>query len=388
MPNRLATLSRTDFVAQLNARVEAPFMFSFGMFGLAVFIVTLALRRAGRADLTRRYSLFWVWCLSMPGATLLAPILVPPTLIEYALRIAAWMFALALLAWLAARILRVSPLIASAAITTLLVLAATVPPQTMLKDACLSGYVVSGIRFYGIGNEFLGILLGLLLTASFAWLDDSGEQASGPVSRARRTALLAIWIPVGLVCGWPGLGANAGSLIATSAGFGIGWLMLCGLRPKLWHWLAAVATGLALAFAFGALDAALSPHGAASHAGAAIQASVRGRGASYLVEIAARKVGMNAALFHAPWTLFAGGLLIAVSAVSWAALKGTIQDVLSRRPWTARGLTAVAAAGIASLIFKDSGVVSLAFLAGAAFVSLVYCIANEPADDAGSSARA
>jgi hypothetical protein len=371
---RLAVPARIDFIAQLNASVEAPLMFALGMVGLAVFAVTIALRRAGRPDLTRRYALFWIWGLSLPAAALLAPILAPPTVLEYGLRVVGWMCALAAIEWVAARLLRLSPLVVCAAITTLLILIGTIPPQDLLKDATLSGYSVSGIRYYGIGNEFLGIMLGMVLMASFAWLDDAGEPADGPASLARRAVLAAIWILVGLICGLPWLGANAGSLIATCAGFGIGWLLLTGRHPKLMHWLAAVATGLGLAFAFSALDAALSAHGAASHAGAAIQASAGGRGIAYLGEIAARKISMNLSLFVAPWTLFAGGLLVAVIAASWAVLKAGVLEFLNRRPWTTRGLTAVAAAGVASVLFKDSGIVSLAFLAGAAFVSLVYCI--------------
>jgi hypothetical protein len=178
-----------------------------------------------------------------------------------------------------------------------------------------------------------------------------------------------------LLLGWPGLGANAGSLAATGAGFGVGAAILRGKRPTVRLALGCIAAGLLLAFAFSALDAALAESGGVSHSGAAIRAASTGRGPGYLAEIVTRKIGMNLRLLVSPWILMAAAVIVGTMLAARALIGETLKRVLQQRPWTARGWAAIAAAAGAALVFKDSGVVTVAFLlGGACLILLYYCL--------------
>ena len=102
--------------------------------------------------------------LFLPAALLLAPILIPPTLWEYALRIVAWQFGLAFFALALARISRCNLPVTVALTNIALILGDILTGQNLLKDSLLSGYALSGIRYYGIGNEYLGVVLAFALT--------------------------------------------------------------------------------------------------------------------------------------------------------------------------------------------------------------------------------
>lgn len=428
-PERVAAVARLDYLTTLNDRTLKQAMPFLVTACLLVGLAGVTVRRRWGVRVARRFAPALIVVQNLPAALLLAPILVPPTLFEYVLRILAWMVGLALLSYLAARLLRLSPTVAAALITILLATGDLLTGQALLKDSLLSGYPLSGIRYYGIGNEYLGIVLGLALAASFATLDDREKQqttvntadteknrektqpqkdteahgksednlaadgrgytwiqngndvtVSQPLSVAAVFAL--VWIVLAAVFGWPGLGANAGSLVATGAGFGVGIALLRGRRPTFLFGLLCALGGLGLAFAFGALEAWLAGRngmtaGASSHLGAAMQAASDERGPGYLAQIALRKVAMNVRLLTTPWFLAAAAGVALVVVAMRALLGAALQTLLALRVWTRRGLTATLAAILASLVFKDSGVVTVAFLVGAQCAILLYYALTE-----------
>ena len=52
---------------------------------------------------------------------------------------------------------------------------------TLVSQSVLSAYALAGIRFYGIGNEYMGLLLGgALLAAATTRMTPPGRQADPP----------------------------------------------------------------------------------------------------------------------------------------------------------------------------------------------------------------
>lgn len=371
---RLALLAQADFVALLNAQAMTRVMVPLGGLCLLLTLLAFTARRCWGAQAGRRGAPVLILALNLPLALLFAPILVPPTLLEYGLRIAAWMGGLTVVCYGLARVTRLQPPVGAALLCLVAVTTDTLLGQTLMKQSLLSGYALSGIRYYGVGNEYLGVLLGLTLAGGFAWLDDSDvplPSSLSPGSARRSQILMAVWIGLALLLGWPGLGANAGSLIVSAAGFGIGMVILSGRKPHPWLGIAWSLAGLALAFLFGALDARFA--GAeSSHAGAALTAASQGRGMAYLVEIALRKLAMNLRLLQSPFLLLGATVVALIFLAAWRLLSPQMQAVVTRRPWTARSGAALLAAGAASLLFKDSGVVTTVFLAGAACLIFLW----------------
>ena len=374
---RLEQLARIDYLATLNGRALWPV--TFGLFAVCVVWIAAGFGvKKFRPRGTPYFAPAFVFAQNAGAACLLAPLLVPPTLLEYGLRIAAWMLALTAICYALARIMRLPPPVIAALLTLALLIGDTVTGQKLLKDSLISDYALAGIRYYGVGNEYLGAALGFALAGSFAWLD--AMQVSFPLNSAARGArrgLLLCWLGLTLLLGWPGLGANAGSLVACGAGFGVGAALLRGGRAGWKIGAAGAVIGLLLAFGFSVLDARLSG-GEASHLGAALQAAGGGRGAGYPAAIALRKIAMNFRLLLSPAFLLAAVGVAAALLISGKIFGTEWRGLLARRPWLAQSRKALLAAGIASLLFKDSGVVTALFLVGGAWLIFAWFLFSEP----------
>ena len=373
---RVAYAARMVYVAELNGkalRSVGPLIFAV----CAVLVVSGLMVRKRRPKLARYFAPAFVVSQNVGAAMLLAPLLVPPTLWEYGLRIAAWMTGLTVGCYILARLTRVPPPVLAAFFTVALVAGDTLAGQPLLKESLLSDYTLAGIRYYGVGNEYLGIVLGVVLAGSFAWLDALGVPfPPDAAAQGLRRGLLFCWTALLILLGWPGLGANAGSLVVTGAGFGIGAALLFGRRPTGRLSILCALGGLLLAFVFSALDAHFS-HGSASHLGTALQAASGERGAAYPVAIALRKIAMNFRLLFSFWFLLGAGIVAATIFLSRRFLQTEVEKAVARYTWLAQSRKALLAAGIVSLLFKDSGVVTTLFLIGSAWLLIFWYVVAE-----------
>ena len=373
---RLAAVSRIDFISGLNESAKTMLLYPLGAFCCALLVVSLLARRY----LPRQAHWFapaFVFILSMPAAMLFAPLLIPPTLVEYGLRLLAWGLALTAGAYVAAAALRVSPVVAIMFGTLVILIGDTLMGQTLQKNSLFCTYAVSGIRFYGIGNEYLGVVIAYANLLAFCLLDERpGLIASSRRFRCVFIAIALCWAGFALLCGWPGLGANAGSLVVTAAAFGSGVMMLRGKKPSIPIVVAFTALGLAAAFVFGGVDAAVN--GAhSSHNGQAILAASHGRGAGYLLEIAVRKAALNLHYLVTPAILLG---IAAVVACCWIALRVTgeaVSATLSKRQWLTRSIRAIAIASVVAMLFKDSGVATVDFMAVGTLVVVLFYVVTD-----------
>jgi hypothetical protein len=384
---RIAIVMRKEFVSALDEAVEAWGMVPITLICLLLIVIAMVQRRTKGPQAALRFAWAIVLLQNLTAATLLAPILIPPTAEEYTLRIAAWMGALTVAGYLMARSMKVSPPVAASVVLIALLVADTCMGQTLQKDSLLCSDAVSGLRYYGIGNEYLGPLLASALSGLFALLDDRGVRfPPKPAGRNARLVVAIAWLVLMVVLGWPGWGANAGSLACTGAGFGVGLALLCGRRITVGLAAACIGAGLVLAFGFGVVDAAHSG-GATSHSGAALQAAAGGRGPGYLAEIVVRKVGMNLRLLASPpfWLLAAMALL--PLGAGNTLVGGPLRRALARRPWSAHGIKATLAAIIAALLFKDSGVITAAGLFAVSCACPLYAALTDTEDSAPAEAK-
>ena len=377
---RVATAARKEFISALNEAVKTWGMVPITLICLLLIVTGMVQRRTGGPTAARRFAWAIVLLQSLTAATLLAPILIPPTAEEYTLRIAAWMGALTIASYLLARVMRVSPPVGASVLLIALLAADSCTGQALQKDSLLCSDAVSGLRYYGIGNEYLGPLLAAALSGLFALLDDRGVRfPPDAAGRSVRLLVAGVWLSLMVILGWPGWGANAGSLACTGAGFGVGLALLCGRRATVGLAAVCIGFGLALAFGFGVVDAARSG-GASSHFGAALQASAGGRGPGYLAEIVVRKIGMNLRLLASPpfWVLAALALL--PLGAGRALIGEPLRQALARRPWLTQGMKATLATLIAALIFKDSGVITAAGLFAVSCACPLYAALTDTQD--------
>lgn len=199
----------------------------------------------------------------------------------------------------------------------------------------LQGYFSSGIRFYGVGNEMLGIFLGALAVAR-------------PRSGRPWWALCGL-----LFFSNSALGADYGAVVAFAALLAWDWLPERGVLRRLpagwpvWRLVVCVALGIGAALAAALLDAVFSD--SPSHGGEAVRTAGR-QGIAPLVDIVVRKLGMNAGLLLRPPTWAAIGAV--------AVLVGVVVRRLRQTGWRWRQAGYLLFTVFLGVAFNDSGLVT------------------------------
>ena len=233
-------------------------------------------------------------------------------------------------------------------ITTLIVLLDQITGLRLGDFSPLQGYFGSGIRFYGVGNELLGIITGTLAVCV-------------PKKFRVQSAIACV-----LFFGNASLGADFGAVVTFAALAAMDILRSFNhFRSRKTEWLLAPAVLVGMITAVGAawLDMMFSPK--MSHAGAAMTAA-KTSGVGHLIDIVWRKVLMNVEIALRPPTLVA---FLAVALLIWLGRRVFVV----RLPWQS-GIRYLSLAAALSLVFNDSGVVTalMALLPALAMIPEVH----------------
>ena len=230
-----------------------------------------------------------------------------------------------------------------AAVVLLAILAAALVGDMLtgsrLMQRGLLGYsAIEGARYYGIGNEAMGTLIGVLLVVSARFWQ--------PLGRARWLLLVLLGCVV-LLLG--SAGAKAGGLLVSAAAFGtLGF----GLLGKRWSTRAALLLGMGAVavLALAAVYDASGLPGAHSHMGEAVR-RIEAGGWSEAWDIVARKLAVEGHLaFHSAWACPLWGGLACLWLVWRQAGMVTTEG---------RALRVAGSVGIASCVaFNDAGVIA------------------------------
>ncbi len=179
------------------------------------------------------------------------------------------------------------------ALLTLLVLGIDVMTGSRLQLQTPFGLsVLEAGRFYGIGNEALGIYgLAGLTAAGWLALLLLRRSASSPRPGSRRLAVLAVTV-VALFAvfasGWPGFGGKVGGTIAMVPCFLLLGLVVAGVRLN-WRRIALVAVSGLILFAIFALISYFTPVTGKSDIGAFAGDTLHGHAGALLL----RKINSN-----------------------------------------------------------------------------------------------
>jgi hypothetical protein len=279
------------------------------------------------------------------------------------------------LAWIAALTAIIalvpSPTLIFAA-TSVVVVLDGLTGTTLVSQSVLSAYALSGIRFYGIGNEYMGVLLGgALLMATL-----SPGRARVQNKGAAGTILLFWFALVTFALSFPAFGAKAGGAITATATFTLTWLRLRGIPLRGRHFAVSLAVGFALVLAWAALGHWLGVR--RTHLETSVGALGAGR-FGYIVGVAARKLGLALRVLLHPGTLLGLVGFLLVGALGRFLLWRQVRAFLAMQP----RLKAVCEAGLwgalVCLLFNDSGVVAAVLLLACLLLTLLHGIfKNEP----------
>ena len=352
-----AALARMDRLVRLNQDAQGPIFWTVGFGAAAITFSGLALyftgRLAGAAGKAACYGLRVI--SAWPLALLLAPLAGPQSVPQYLWEIIVCVGLLALLP---------SPTVIFSLTAALLTLDGLTGTH-LISSSALSEYALSGIRFYGIGNEYMGVLIGGTLLAApwllpryrnpalLTWAER--VQAPSPPEQAKRAALMFGFAFVTFVLSFPAFGAKAGGAVTATATFLVAWRLLYG-RPVRWtHLAGSVALGFALVFLWAALSPVL--HLRRTHLETAADALGSGR-FGYIAGVSLRKLGLAGRVLLHPGTLLGLLAFAGIGLVLRGLLRRQVTVYLSERPRDLAVLKAGLWGCLVALLFNDSGIVA------------------------------
>ncbi|NMA61926.1 MAG: hypothetical protein GX956_08590 [Firmicutes bacterium] len=212
---------------------------------------------------------------------------------------------------------------------------------------------IGGARFYGLGNEFMGIFVGATVLA-WAILCQQAQLNS----RERSFGGFFIFLLAVLIIGAPALGTNVGGAICGVFAFGYTWL---SFRKRGFSWKDILVLILSLVLVLGLLifvDQG-NPSKKQSHIGQTVHLFKRD-GFSALWLIIVRKLAMNLKLLR--YSMWSKALLVAllVMGASFIWPSKFIFWLRKTYPLIAKGIGGVVIGALAAFIFNDSGVVAAA----------------------------
>ncbi len=228
--------------------------------------------------------------------------------------------------------------------------------QQLLYWSPLSYSPAAGARFYGIGNEYGGVLLGAAIITG-------GSLLRGQASRLQRVLVGLLLLALAALTGLPNYGANLGMSLALGVGGAVFCLYLWRRSVRWPEVIGAVVVVVCLIFAAMWLD--YLRHGSeASHIGRWV-AAVRQDGWQAASSVFERKLSMNWMLVRVSLWTDAALAALAVLVVAVVARPGRLVAVLRERPWLTPAIVSSVVGAAAAFALNDSGIV-------AAALALVY----------------
>lgn len=252
-------------------------------------------------------------------------------------------------------------------LTSLIIIVDILRGSPLMAGSLLGYCPIIGARFYGIGNEYMGVLIGGTLVGwtalidHFTWL------------RERKLFLTPlIFALIMLLVGFPTLGANFGGLLTAVAAFPLTYVLMFEKSKRR----SILVISVILMFLVVALTILIDTNGwfgPETHIGRMVHL-ISDKGFSALWEIMMRKARMNLKLLR--WTIWTRVLLafIVVLALLFKRPKGVLKEIIQEYPNLALGFIGVIFGSVVTMIVNDSGVVAAATLLFFGVLSLLYLV--------------
>ncbi|HEX3012097.1 MAG TPA: hypothetical protein VHQ70_08690, partial [Syntrophomonadaceae bacterium] len=223
--------------------------------------------------------------------------------------------------------------------------------SSMIASSVLGYDAMAGARYYGIGNEYMGILIGAtIIIASVLYEKFSKPWFLGIIG-------LVLLIECYAIAG-PSLGANSDGVLTAPFGYLVTLALFSNIRlnPR-------VLLGMAVIVLMSVLGiTAYDMHRPAelqTHIGRAANQIMLGGWKEGLI-IIGRKLGMNIKLIR--YTIWSRVFLVMLASLALLVYRpvGAMRKLRQDRPMIFKGFGGIITAAIVSLIINDSGIVAAA----------------------------
>jgi hypothetical protein len=233
-------------------------------------------------------------------------------------------------------------------VTTISLMVDICTGATLIKKSLLGYDPIIGARYYGIGNEFMGVLIGASLVFATALLDRFS------IKRINTITLFTILI---IIMGFPKLGANVGGTITAICAFIFVTLRLYNVKIRLKHFVIIGVSVVVIVGILAYIDIKVLNGG--SHLGRAVMKIIK-EGPIEVIRIINRKISMNLRLIRI--TVWSKVLIstILIIGVLFYKPTGTISRLSNKYPNLAKGFSGILCACMVAFLVNDSGVVAAA----------------------------
>lgn len=220
---------------------------------------------------------------------------------------------------------------------------------TLIQCSVLGYDPMAGARYYGIGNEYMGMLIGASIATGAACLEKYNS----------KWILLLLGLFFLFECyliGMPSLGAQSDGMITAPLAFLVSLYLFSNIRLNLWGWSSIV--GIILFTILGVSFYDMSrPAELQSHIGRAAHQIMSG-GWQEALTIIIRKFQVNVKLIkYTIWSrVFIVILLVLATFIYFPV--GAMKNLFSHRPVILKGFVGIVTAALVALIVNDSGIVA------------------------------
>lgn len=264
---------------------------------------------------------------------------------------------LAALMGLRHKMVRALPVVLVYGATALIIIVDALTGCNLCKWSGPSSYQITGMRFYGIGNEYAGVLVSM---AALAALFSLGRKWLVPV----------VGVVTIVTLGLGNLGANYGGTAAAVVTFGLLWMVVSRKGFGARHVVLVFGLAIAVVVGFAVLDWAIAG-ASGSHAARAAGLTEK-LGGGYLGSIALRKV-----LFNLKITFSEQGLHYALAFVPFLALwfwkvQGRAREAFKSDTQLLAGMKAVLIGAAAAFLLNDSGIIFAGIMVAITVLVLLY----------------
>lgn len=241
----------------------------------------------------------------------------------------------------------------------------------LAQDSVLGYSVANGARFYGIGNEYMGVLIGGLILGVFYIT----SYRDGETGTAGKVVVVSLMIVATAMIGAPQLGAEFGGFLAAILGFGLmsmGYIK-GGYKLRDLSILAIAGTAAVAVFVLYDLSRGAT---AGSHIGR-LASQVQAEGYAPLVTIIGRKVAMNIKLVQFAFWNWVNVASATALGLAFYGLRNLLKLVVRRYPYFKPTMVGGLSACVAALVFNDSGVVAMAMIFLYLVPAMLYLVTYE-----------
>ncbi len=239
-----------------------------------------------------------------------------------------------------------------------------------LMQRSLLGYCpIIGARFYGIGNEYMGVLVGSSVIGLTLFFDVFNL-------RTRRSTIVLglLFVIVTFTIGYQAFGANIGGSIGAVVAFGVTLIAIIGGKISSKHLAAIVAAILLLLTGLAALD--LLRVGGNSHLGRAVILIQKG-GLGEAVRIIQRKLSNNIkGTRYTAWTRILIASLVVLPTLFLRPV-GDFSRIRKEYPFLTAGSIGSASGAFVAFLVNDTGAAVAATIIVFSAVVTLYIIIEE-----------